>query len=151
MPNTPCLIAEGAIGICPNPHTSAELLEITQYIFSTTGHVELIHDEQQMDLVTALSGSGPAYFFYLAEALLAEAENQGMTQQTAQNLIYQTMAGAAAMLQQSDVPPKQLRTNVTSPGGTTAAALAVFDNNNLPEIVQKAVQAAVDRGKELAK
>lgn len=104
-----------------------------------------------MDLVTALSGSGPAYFFYIAEAMLKEATSQGMSEAQAQRLIYQTMAGAAELLQQSDLAPEALRNKVTSPGGTTAAALEVLQQQDVSTAIQQAVKAAVIRGQELAK
>ena len=150
MPNTPCLITEGATGLCANQYTSDEQLSVANELFKTTGAVEVIADEEQMDLVTALSGSGPAYFFYIAEAMLAEALAQGMSEGQAQNLIFNTMSGAASMLKQSELSAQQLRRNVTSPGGTTAAALAELEERQVAQSFREAIKAAVRRGKELA-
>ncbi len=151
MPNTPCLIGQGAIGLCANGHTSTEGIELARSLFSTTGHVEIFADEDHMDLVTAISGSGPAYFFYIAEAMLAEAKAQGMSTDQAKKLIYKTIAGAAAMLEQSDLEADQLRKNVTSPGGTTAAALKQLQDHGVDDVFRSAIRAAVNRGQELAK
>lgn len=150
MPNTPCLIAEGAIGLCANQKTTRDDIAIVSELFKTTGEVEIIADEQQMDLVTALSGSGPAYFFYIAEAMLAEAHAQGLSDEQAENLIYSTMSGAAKMLKQSELSAQQLRRNVTSPGGTTAAALATLEKQNVAMSFREAIRSAVKRGRELA-
>ncbi|MEL0068667.1 MAG: pyrroline-5-carboxylate reductase [Gammaproteobacteria bacterium] len=151
MPNTPSLVGKGASGICSNEYVSDEQANTVQAIFATTGTTELIAQESLMDLVTALSGSGPAYFFYIAEAMLKEATSQGMSEAQAQRLIYQTMAGAAELLQQSDLAPEALRNKVTSPGGTTAAALEVLQQEDVSTAMQLAVKAAVIRGQELAK
>ena len=150
MPNTPSLVGKGATGICLNNNVSKEQALMAESIFATIGITEIIEDESLMDVVTALSGSGPAYFFYVVEAMLKEAQNQGMSEVQAKQLIYQTINGAAEMLQQSDFSAAELRQKVTSPGGTTAAAIESLDDNSVSEALQKAVAAAVQRGKELA-
>ena len=150
MPNTPSLVGKGATGICLNNNVSKEQALVAESIFATIGITEIIEDESLMDVVTALSGSGPAYFFYVVEAMLKEAQNQGMSEVQAKQLIYQTINGAAEMLQQSDISAAELRQKVTSPGGTTAAAIESLDDNSVSEAFQKAVAAAVQRGKELA-
>jgi len=151
MPNTPSLVGKGATGLCPNPHASSEQTQMAKSIFETVGITEVINDEALMDLVTAISGSGPAYFFYIIEAMVKEAVQQGMPEEQAKALIYQTAAGAAEMLQQSDLSPEQLRKNVTSPGGTTAAALDSLTQDDVSRSIQRAVVAAVRRGNELGK
>src|SRR5690606_9914864 len=109
-----------------------------------------IDDEAQMDAVTAVSGSGPAYVFLLSEALQAAGIRQGLPADTARKLANQTLLGAARMLTERDEPAEQLRRNVTSPGGTTQAALEAFENGGLRELVDRAVEAATVRGRELS-
>ena len=151
MPNTPSIVGKGATGLFLNEHVTSEQAQIAEAIFATIGITEVVEYESLMDVVTALSGSGPAYFFYVVEAMLKEAMNQGLSEAQAKQLIFQTMAGASEMLQQSDVSPTELREKVTSPGGTTAAALESLASDAVSEAFQTAIAAAVQRGKELAK
>lgn len=151
MPNTPCLIQKGAIGLYANDSVSSEQRDLVSGLFKTTGEIEWINDESQMDLVTALSGSGPAYFFYFAEAMIEAVIELGMSKKQATNLVYQTMTGSAAMLKSSDKDASELRTAVTSPGGTTAAALSSMREDEFKKSIRKAIEAAYLRGQELSK
>jgi pyrroline-5-carboxylate reductase len=150
MPNTPALIGAGATGMIANDATSAAQREQAQAILGAAGTTVWIDDEDLMDTVTALSGSGPAYFFLLVEALEDAAVAQGMPRATARALATQTCFGAGRMLAEDGEPPTVLRERVTSPGGTTAAALEAFAHGNLRALVAGAVAAATERGRELS-
>jgi pyrroline-5-carboxylate reductase len=152
MPNTPAAIGEGMMALCAGPGVAAEACELTQALFAASGSVAWIEDEALMDAVTAISGSGPAYVFHFVEALTAAAVALGLPEQTAALLAKQTVAGAGRMALQSDTPPGTLREQVTSPGGTTAAALAVLmAEDRLANLVAEATAAARDRGVELGR
>jgi pyrroline-5-carboxylate reductase len=150
MPNTPALIGAGATGMIANDATSAAQREQAQAILGAAGTTVWIDDEDLMDTVTALSGSGPAYFFLLVEALEDAAVAQGMPRATARALATQTCFGAGRMLAEDGEPPTVLRERVTSPGGTTAAALEAFADGNQRALVAGAVAAATERGRELS-
>ena len=150
MPNTPALIGAGAAGLCANPACTAAQRELAQSILSAAGLAVWIDNEAQMDTVTALSGSGPAYFFLLAEALIDAAVAQGLPRETAQELATQTCLGAGRMLREDGATPGELRQRVTSPNGTTQAALDSFAADDFAQIVQRAVAAATRRGGELS-
>ncbi|MHC9512113.1 pyrroline-5-carboxylate reductase [Kangiella sp. M94] len=151
MPNTPSLIGAGATGLFANRHTSEQHKQAATAIFDAVGLSVWVDDESQMDLVTAVSGSGPAHYFLYMESVVVAAIKQGLPESTARQLAAQTALGAARMVQDNpDLEISQLRRNVTSPGGTTAAALDVLNNGKLPELVANAVNASVVRGKELA-
>src|SRR6478735_8104624 len=150
MPNTPALIGAGAIGLYSNARVSAQQHALAERILSSAGATAWIDNEVLMDTVTALSGSGPAYFFLLVEALEDAAVAQGLPRGTARMLASQTCLGAGRMLAESADAPATLRERVTSPGGTTAAALAAFDEGGLRELVATAVAAATERGRELS-
>jgi pyrroline-5-carboxylate reductase len=150
MPNTPALIGAGAAGVHANARTSAMQKELAQSILSPAGHVVCIDDEAQMDAVTALSGSGPAYFFLLVEALIEAAVAQGLPRDAAQQLATQTCLGAGRMLREDGATPAELRRRVTSPNGTTQAALESFAADDFARIVARAVAAATRRGGELS-
>ncbi len=150
MPNTPAQVLKGASGLIANEQVSDEQKALSTELFSGIGIVEWLADESQMHSVTALSGSGPAYIFMMIEAMEAAAIKQGIEAGTARKLAAQTVLGAAQMVLSSDISPGQLKKNVMSPGGTTERAIQVFEQNNLPEIVDKAMQAAADRSVELA-
>ena len=150
MPNTPALIGAGASGLIANASTSAAQRAQAEAILGAAGRTVWIEREDLMDTVTALSGSGPAYFFLLVEALEDAAVAQGLPREAARTLAMQTCLGAGRMLVESAVAPDILRERVTSPGGTTAAALAVFATGGLRELVAKAVVAATRRGGELS-
>lgn len=150
MPNTPCQVQEGMNVITFNKHVSKkqrkQILEIFQAIGKTT---EL--EEDKFDLVTAISGSGPAYFCYLIECLVSTATKSGLNSKIAQELVLQTALGTMALLAKTNLTPKTLREYVTSPKGTTEAALQVFQKSNFYDIVYSAVRAAKERSKELGK
>lgn len=150
MPNTPALVGAGAAGLCPNANVSAAQRTLADNILSAAGIVRWIDDEAQMDTVTALSGSGPAYFFLLVEALEDAAVELGLPRAAARALAAQTCLGAGHMLADSSEPAATLRQRVTSPHGTTAEALAVFEQGDLRGLVQRAVAAAQRRGGELS-
>jgi len=150
MPNTPALIGAGATGLIANARASAEDRARAEALLGAAGRTAWIDREALMDTVTALSGSGPAYFFLLVEALEDAAVAQGLPRETARMLASQTCLGAGRMLAESGEAPSTLRERVTSPGGTTAAALAAFDEGGLRELVATAVAAATERGRELS-
>jgi len=150
MPNTPALIGAGATGLIANEHASDAQRERAETILGAAGRTAWIDNEDLMDTVTALSGSGPAYFFLLVEALEDAAVEQGLPRETARMLASQTCLGAGRMLVEGGEAPGKLRERVTSPGGTTAAALAAFDAGGLRELVAKAVAAAAERARELS-
>jgi pyrroline-5-carboxylate reductase len=151
MPNTPALIGAGASGLCANARCDAAQRDLAQSILSAAGLAVWIDDEALMDTVTALSGSGPAYFFLLVEALEDAAVAQGLPRDTARALATQTCLGAGRMLREDGAAPAELRRRVTSPGGTTQAALESFAANGFDEIVARAIAAATQRGDELSK
>jgi pyrroline-5-carboxylate reductase len=150
MPNTPALIGAGATGLCANLRVTPQQREQAQHILDAAGITRWIDDEKLMDTVTAISGSGPAYFFALVEALEDAAVAQGMPRETARILAAQTCLGAGRMLVESNEAPATLRQRVTSPHGTTQAALESFSADQLPRVVARAVAAATRRGEELA-
>ncbi len=149
MPNTPTLVGEGMAAISVGPAASIEQSQFVRDFLSATGRVVEV-DEGLQDAVTAVSGSGPAYFFYFVESMIRAGVELGLTEAIATELTIQTMVGAAKLLSTSDKSPSTLRENVTSPNGTTAAALASFSQLDLPAIVLKAMTAARDRSQELA-
>lgn len=144
MPNTPALVGQGAAAIAPGTYATDAHLSVAQEILQSTGIVIRVA-EDRLDAVTAVSGSGPAYFFLLAQLLQEAAVAVGLSAEQARELVVQTAVGAAAMLRDSGDDAATLRSAVTSPGGTTAAALEVFDHAGLRQIVHQAVQAARDR------
>lgn len=148
MPNTPALVGQGAAAVAPGTHASADDLEWATGILSSVGTVVTV-GEPELDAVTGLSGSGPAYVFHLAEALIAAGIAEGLSPETADALARQTLLGAATLLSESGEDPAVLRTNVTSKGGTTAAGLAVFAEADFIGLVADVVRAATDRSREL--
>lgn len=153
MPNTPAAIGRGISAICGNDHATGEHLDIAEELLSAVGQVVRLEGEHQMDAVTALSGSGPAYVFHLIETLAAAGEAEGLPAGLAMQLARATVAGAGALAEAASDSPAQLRVNVTSPGGTTAAALAVLMDaeRGFPALLREAVHAAAERGRELGK
>ena len=149
MPNTPILLGAGMSAICGGKSATSTDLDWVCGLLSSSGSA-LIVTEELMDAVTATSGSGPAYVFSFVEAMTNAAERLGLSKAEAKTLVVQTLLGAAKMVNESGKDPKTLRENVTSPNGTTAAALAVFDSNNLHEIVYQAMLAAKKRSEELS-
>ncbi|MDA0259377.1 MAG: pyrroline-5-carboxylate reductase [Actinobacteria bacterium] len=149
MPNTPTLIGLGMAAISLGKSVNTEQAQFVSAFLATCGKVISIEEKLQ-DAVTALSGSGPAYFFAFVEEMIKSGISLGLSKDQATTLAIQTMAGSAAMLEQSGKSATTLRENVTSPNGTTAAALKVFSEANLGEIVTRAMTAARDRSQELA-
>ena len=150
MPNTPSLIGAGATGLFANRRTSPEQRAKAQHIMDAVGITRWVEDESLMDTVTAVSGSGPAYFFAMVEALEHAAFAQGMSRETARALAAQTCLGAGRMLVESGEDPGVLRQRVTSPNGTTQAALESLAADHFAQSVAHAVAAATRRGAELA-
>jgi pyrroline-5-carboxylate reductase len=150
MPNTPAVIGAGAAGIAPGPRATDNDIAITRAIFEAVGIVVVV-EEKDLDAVTAVSGSGPAYVFYFTEAFIAAAIEAGLDEATAVTLVKATVLGAAEMMSELDQPPSTLRQAVTSPGGTTQAALAVLQDGGLDDLVKRAVAAAKNRSSELGK
>jgi pyrroline-5-carboxylate reductase len=150
MPNTPALIGAGASGLVANAAADAARRKMAQSILETAGLAIWIDDEDLMDTVTALSGSGPAYFFLLVEALEDAAVAQGLPRAAARALATQTCLGAGRMLREDGAAPALLRERVTSPNGTTQAALQSFEASGLRNTVARAVAAATTRGVELS-
>ena len=150
MPNTPAAIGRG-ITVAVAAKTDPAQRQLAQILLGATGAVEWVEDESLMDAVTALSGSGPAYVFLLAEALAQAGASVGLPAQLADKLARETIAGSGALLHQSGQDAATLRQNVTSPGGTTAAALAVLMRpNGLHRLISEAIAAATARSRELA-
>jgi len=149
MPNTPALVGAGITAVCRGRHASAADLKTAEEIFSSIG-ATVVMEEKYFDLVTAISGSGPAYFFYLKEALIEAAVKMGMGKDVAKALVSKTALGAAKLLIETGHEPGILRQRVTSKGGTTEEAIKVFDKASFKRIVEKAVIAAARRSKELS-
>lgn len=151
MPNTPAAIGHGMTVCVANASAGAAQRALADRLMAAVGAVAWIEDERQMDAVTAVSGSGPAYIFLLAECLAAAGVAEGLDEALARQLARETIAGAGALMCQSGVDPAELRRNVTSPGGTTAAALAVLmGEDGLERLIRRAVAEATKRGRELA-
>ena len=150
MPNTPALLGAGVTGLFANAGVDESGRERTAALLSAAGATVWIADEALMDAVTAVSGSGPAYVFLLAEALQAAGEAEGLPADAARTLALRTILGAARMLTEGDEPPAELRRRVTSPGGTTQAAIDTFEAGGLRELVARAVHAATERGRQLS-
>ena len=148
MPNTPAMVNAGAAGIALGKNCTPEDEKIACAIFEGIGVVECV-DESLIDAVTALSGSGPAYFFYVVECLIKAAQQHGLTEKQATTLAAQTFLGSGFLLRQSGENAATLRERVTSKGGTTEAALRAFREKGLEEALAAGVQAAVSRAKEL--
>lgn len=152
MPNTPAAIGQGITAIVGNARADAAALDLAEALLSAVGSVLRLEGEHQMDAVTAVSGSGPAYVFHLIETLAAAGTAQGLPPALAMQLAKATVAGAGALALPADQDPTQLRVNVTSPAGTTAAALEVLmdEQTGFPALLNRAVAAAAQRSKELA-
>ncbi|MCH7337506.1 pyrroline-5-carboxylate reductase [Acinetobacter sp. NIPH 2699] len=150
MPNTPALVQTGAHGIYASAAVGAKDRELTSQILAATGLTIWVDNEAQIDAVTAVSGSGPAYFFYLMESMIRAGKNLGLDEKVATALTLQTALGAAQMAITSSNSPAELRKNVTSPNGTTQAALEVFDRAQISQNIQAALAAAQKRSHELA-
>ncbi len=150
MPNTPALLGAGVTGLHANERVDAAQRALAESLLGAVGATVWIPDETRMDAVTAVSGSGPAYVFLLAEAMEAAGVAQGLTPDAARTLTLQTVLGAARMLAESGEPAEVLRRRVTSPGGTTQAALETLEAGGFRTLVGAAIAAATRRGKELS-
>ncbi|WP_204113348.1 pyrroline-5-carboxylate reductase [Shimia biformata] len=152
MPNTPAAVGRGISAIIGNTQSSAAQLDLAEALLSAVGQVVRLDSESQMDAVTGVSGSGPAYVFHMIETLAAAGEAQGLPAELAMALAKATVAGAGALAEAADETPAQLRVNVTSPNGTTQAGLEVLmdPETGLPALIGKTVAAATNRSKELA-
>ncbi len=150
MPNTPSSVGRGALSVTPGEHTSAEQLARVREVLSTVGTVVEV-PEHLIRAVTGVSGSGPAYVFYLAEAMQQAGERLGLDPETARVLAKETVSGAGELLRPDDADPAALRRAVTSPGGTTEQAITTFDEKGLREIVAAGAEASAAKGDEMEK
>jgi pyrroline-5-carboxylate reductase len=151
MPNTPAAIGRGITALVGNAHVTPGQMALAEALLASTGEVVRVTSEEQIDFVTAVSGSGPAYVFLLAEALAAAGEKLGLAPELAMKLARATVSGSGELLHQSPEPAATLRQNVTSPNGTTYAALQVLmAQDGLQPLMDKAIAAAARRAKELA-
>ena len=151
MPNTPAMVGRGITALCRNAHVSDTDFALAHDLMGAVGQVVTLTGEDQIDAVTAVSGSGPAYVFHLIETMAAAGEAEGLPPEVAMQLARVTVCGAGELAFQSPEAAAQLRINVTSPGGTTAAALGVLmdPDTGFPSLLRRAVKAAADRGREL--
>ena len=150
MPNTPALVQTGAHGLFAYDAVSAQDRDLASQVLASTGLTIWVNTEAQIDVVTAVSGSGPAYFFYMMESMIRAGRNLGLDEQVATALTLQTALGAAQMAITSAKSPAELRKNVTSPNGTTQAAIEVFDRAHISQNIQAALAAAQQRSQVLA-
>lgn len=150
MPNTPALVQTGANGLYATEAVDKEDRDLASQVLAATGLTLWVGEEAQIDAVTAVSGSGPAYFFYMMESMIRAGKNLGLDEKLATALTLQTALGAAQMAITSSNTPAELRKNVTSPNGTTQAALEVFDRAQISQNIQAALAAAQKRSQELA-
>lgn len=150
MPNTPALIQCGATALYANPLVDETRKRLTEQLLQAAGLTAWVEQEELLDAVTAVSGSGPAYFFLLIEAMQNTATELGLDTLTATRLTQQTALGAARLLNESELSAAELRAQVTSRGGTTAAAISSFEHNNFHQHVSEAMRAAYNRSSELA-
>ena len=151
MPNTPALLGAGVTALYANESVNDSQRQLAEQILSTAGRTLWVKDEARLDAVTAVSGSGPAYFFYLMETMIEAGVQQGLDEETATVLTLETAYGAAMMARERSQTPDELRANVTSPGGTTAAALNILEEAGSRDIIKRALAGAQARSRELAK
>ena len=151
MPNTPALVLTGATALHANDKVTDEQCDLAENILRSVGIALWVEEEAELDAVTAVSGSGPAYYFLLMEAMEKAALELGLSQETARLLVQQTALGAAKIALESSESPEQLRRRVTSPGGTTQQAIETFEQGGFTELVAKALHAARDRSIEMSK
>lgn len=149
MPNTPALVGEGMFGVSAGASAGADQVDDVVALLATAGDVAVV-DEAQQDAVTAVSGSGPAYVFYLAEAMVEAGTAEGLEEEVARRLAAQTLTGAAALLASGEGGPAELRRRVTSPNGTTAAAIESFDAAGVRDALVDGIRAAARRSAELS-
>ena len=153
MPNTPAMVGRGITALCRNAHVTDADFALARDLMAAVGQVVTLDGEHQIDAVTAVSGSGPAYVFHLIETMATAGQAEGLPADVAMQLARATVCGAGELAFQSPETAAQLRINVTSPGGTTAAALGVLmdPETGFPALLKRAVKAAADRGRELGK
>lgn len=150
MPNAAAVLGAGVTGLYANPQVDATGCRRAERLLWASGETVWVTDEARMDAVTAVSGSGPAYLFLLAEAMVDAALAEGLPADVAQNLVVQTLLGSARMLSEENATPAELRRRVTSPQGTTQAAMDVLVEGELPALVARAIRAATERGRQLS-
>lgn len=150
MPNTPALLGAGVTGLYATAQVNPGGRELAERLLASAGRTVWIEDEALMDAVTAVSGSGPAYVFLLAEAMEAAAREQGLSGDAARTLVLHTLLGASRMLTESDATPAELRRRVTSPNGTTQAAIEALQSGGFEALVGNAIRAASERGRQLS-
>ncbi|HIG42198.1 MAG: pyrroline-5-carboxylate reductase [bacterium] len=150
MPNTPALVQQGMTGLHANENVSSEQRTVAEKILGSVGEYHWFEDEASLDVVTAISGSGPAYYFLIMESMQKAGVALGLPPEVSRKLVVQTTLGAAQMALESDLSTEQLRINVTSPGGTTQAALEKMLQAGLPSTISDAVNAAWDKSRELS-
>ncbi len=150
MPNTPALVQQGASGLYANEYTTDQQKQLAEQLLTAVGYTTWLDNEQLIDAVTAVSGSGPAYFFLLMEAMIDAGIKQGLSKESAAELTLQTALGAATLAKSSDVSVDELRRRVTSPGGTTEQAILHFEDAGLRNIVDGAMKDCADRSQAMA-
>ena len=149
MPNTPAMVGQAVTGLAPHSTASANALDAAQWLFSSVGEVVKV-EEQQINALSAISGSGPAWIYFIIEQWEKVAISKGFTKEQAETLVRSTLFGSAALLADSGEEPSVLRKNVTSPGGTTERIIATLDEANLEKLFSSALDAAVNRANEIA-
>lgn len=150
MPNTPALLGAGISGLLANARVDGAGRARAGRLLAAAGEIVWLDDESQLDAVTAVSGSGPAYLFLLAESMLAAAHAEGLSEGVARALVMQTLLGASRMLAEDDASPSELRRRVTSPGGTTQAAIERLQDGGFERLVADAIEAAARRSRKLS-
>ena len=150
MPNTPALVQAGITGLYANAEVTAEQRELAYEILSSVGTALWIENESLLDAVTALSGSGPAYFFYLIEAMMEAGQSLGLSETQTRELTVATAAGAAELIAKSDKSAHELRLAVTSKGGTTEAAITTLQQHDMKNIIETAIKNAAEKAQQLA-
>lgn len=150
MPNTPALVQAGTTGMYANSEVSLQQREIAEAVLGSVGFALWLQQESLLDVVTAVSGSGPAYFFYLIEAMLDAGQSLGLNEMQARQLVVHTAAGAAQLIEKTGETPQQLRLAVTSKGGTTEAAIKTLDQGNVKNIIRAAITNAAEKAQQLA-
>ena len=148
MPNTPALLNAGITAFCTTPSVKPNHLNFIQTFLSSVGEAQQV-EEDDMDIVTALSGSGPAFFYSIARDMIREGEAQGLSSDVARKLVQETLIGAGKMLQNSSSSPESLISDVASPGGTTEAGLTEYDTQNISDSLQSVIKAAANRSRTL--
>lgn len=148
MPNTACAVLQSATAVAFGQYCTEEAKRLSQEILSLLGTVSVV-EESKMDVVTGVSGSGPAYFYYMVEAMQQAAESMGLSPETARTLVLQTMTGAAKMLQETGLDARELRRQVTSPNGTTMAGIRALEEADFKELIERTISRAAERSKEM--